>query len=94
MFELRQSSTTGEYVVRAYFTAQTFDQLRNLTPLTLDKPPATVQLLIPDGSKAPANLDVKFRTFQQLLKKAINQDFVEDPFTEVPPGVLTGVPLK
>ena len=34
VFELRQVRSTGEYIVRAYYTAQTLDQLRNLTPLT------------------------------------------------------------
>jgi 4-phytase/acid phosphatase len=50
VFELRQVRATGEYLVRVFYTAQTFDQLRNLTPLTLDEPPATLQLLIPGGT--------------------------------------------
>jgi len=36
VFELRQSKSSQEYLVRVFFTAQTFDQLRNLTPLTLE----------------------------------------------------------
>ncbi len=35
VFELRQVTATGQYLVRVFYTAQTFDQLRNLTPLTL-----------------------------------------------------------
>lgn len=93
VFELRQSKASGDYLVRAFYTAQTWDQLRNLTPLTLDAPPATVQLLIP-GREPGATLDVNFERFQGLLKKAIGTQFVEDPAKEVPPGVLTGVPLK
>ncbi len=42
VFELRQSKRSNEYLVRVFYTAQTFDQLRNLTPLTLDEPPATI----------------------------------------------------
>ena len=38
VFELRQSTKSKEYLVRAFYTAQTFDQLRNLTPLTLEEP--------------------------------------------------------
>ncbi|MEH2411658.1 histidine-type phosphatase [Nostoc sp.] len=94
VFELRKSKSSGEYIVRAFYTAQTFDQLRDLTSLTLDQPPATVQLLIPNGSKSATNLDVKFGKFEQLLKKAINPKYVENPTTEVPPGPLTGVPLQ
>jgi len=35
VFQLRQSQTTGEFIVRASYIAQTLDQLRNQTPLTL-----------------------------------------------------------
>ncbi len=94
VFELRQSKRTKEYLVRVFYTAQTFEQLRNLTPLTLKKPPATIQLLIPGGSKSATNLDVDFVTFQKLLRSAIEQKYVEDPSKEVPPGVLTGVPTE
>lgn len=47
VFELRRSRRTRRHVVRAYYTAQTLDQLRNLTRLTLEAPPATMQLRIP-----------------------------------------------
>ena len=53
VFELRQSKKSKEYLVRAFYTAQTFDQLRNLTPLTLEEPPATMQLTIPGGATQP-----------------------------------------
>jgi 4-phytase/acid phosphatase len=89
VFELRQVTTTGEYLVRVFYTAQTFDQLRNLTPLTLEEPPATMQLLVPGGSST-TNLDVDFNTFSNLMNAAIGLEYVE-PFEEVnppPPGVL------
>lgn len=94
VFELRQSKITKEYLVRVFYTAQTFNQLRNLTPLTLKKPPATRQLLIPGGSKSPTDLDVDFGVFQRLMRNAIDPKYVQDPSEEVPPGVLTGVPTK
>jgi 4-phytase / acid phosphatase len=47
VFELRQSQSTGEYIVRASYVAQTMDQLRNVTALTLDSPPASAPMLIP-----------------------------------------------
>ena len=94
VFELRQSKISREYLVRVSYTAQTFDQLRNLTPLTLNNPPATVQLLIPGGSKLPTDLDVTFCSFQKLLNEAIGLEYVQNPLTETPPGVLTGVPLS
>ena len=92
VFELRQSTASGEYLIRAFYTAQSFDQLRNLTPLTLTAPPETIQLAIPGGSKPGASLDVKFEIFQQLLKNAIGPRYVQDPTLEVPPSVLASVP--
>jgi hypothetical protein len=64
-----------------------------------------MQLLIPGAgpraasengrnSDAVPSLDVRFDVFQRLLRKAIDPECVEDPSTEVPPDVLTGVPLS
>jgi 4-phytase/acid phosphatase len=90
VFELRQVKTNGQYLVRVFYTAQTFDQLRNLTHLTLAEPPATMQLFIPGGSNSATNLDVNFITFSNLMNAAIGLEYVQ-PFEEVkppPPGVL------
>ena len=76
VFELRQVRATGQYLVRVFYTAQTFDQLRNLTPLTLEEPPATMQLLIPGGSNSATNLDVNFITFSNLMNAAIGLEYV------------------
>ncbi|MHC1744004.1 MAG: hypothetical protein AB9873_13365 [Syntrophobacteraceae bacterium] len=94
VFELRQSKKTRKYLVRAFYTAQRFDQLRDLKPLTLEDPPATIQLLIPGGSNSATNMDVDFGVFAKLMKNAIGQQYVEDPSLEVPPGVLTGVSIQ
>ena len=94
VFELRQSKVTGEYLVRVFYTAQSLDQLRNLTPLSLATPPETAQLLIPGGSKPGASLDIAFETFQKLLENAIGRRYVQNPETEVPPTVLTSVPMQ
>jgi 4-phytase/acid phosphatase len=93
VFELRQSKKTKDYLVRVFYTSQTFDQLRNLTPLTLETPPATMQLTIPRGSNSATNLDVSFDTFNTLLSKAIDQKDVQPFWQEVPPGVINNVPL-
>jgi 4-phytase/acid phosphatase len=86
VFELRQVTATGEYLVRVFYTAQTFDQLRNLTPLTLQAPPATMQLLIPGGSST-TNLDVDFTTFTNLMNAAIGLEYVQPFADEVQPIV-------
>ena len=94
VFEVRQSMDSGEYLVRVYYTAQSLDQLRNLTPLSLQAPPETAQLVVPGGSRPGASFDVGFATFQRLLTNAIGQQYVQDPSTETPPPVLPSVPLQ
>jgi len=64
---LRRSKRSGRYILRAYYTAQTFDQLRTLTPLTVERPPATQQLLIPHGRDDARTLDVDFGRFQEIV---------------------------
>jgi len=88
VFELRQVTATGQYLVRIFYTAQTFDQLRNLTPLTFAAPPATQQLLVPGGSST-TNLDINFATFTNLMNAAIDLACVQQPFSaEIQPDVL------
>ncbi len=95
VLELRQSKQTQEYLVRVFYTAQTFDQLRQLTPLNfLDEPPATMQLAIPGGSKSATNLDVEISTFQRLLKAAIGEKYVQPFGQEHPPAVIHDAPLN
>lgn len=94
VFELRQSRSTGEFIVRAYYAAQTFDQLRNLTPLSLSQPPAFMQLLIPNASRSAVDLDASFGQFAKVLEGAIDFKDVQNPADETPPGPLTGVPLN
>ena len=81
VFELRQVTATGQYLVRVFYTAQTFDQLRHLTQLTLGTPPATQQLLVPSGSSA-TNLDVDFTTFTNLMNAVIGLEYVKQPFAD------------
>ena len=89
VFELRQAKATGQYLVRVFYTAQTFDQLRNLTPLTLRAPPATMQLHVPGGGYLATNLDIDFTTFSNLMNAAIGLEYVKQPFAnEVQPDVL------
>ncbi|MDR3557516.1 MAG: hypothetical protein P4L55_22390 [Syntrophobacteraceae bacterium] len=76
VFELRKSMQTKKYLVRVFYTAQTFDQLRSLDPLT-QNPPATMQLFVPGGSASVTNPDVDFSSFQKLLKSLINPKDVE-----------------
>jgi 4-phytase / acid phosphatase len=72
VFQLRQSQSTGEYIVRASYIAQTPDQLRNQTPLTLDAPPAIAPVFIPGCSAANATLDCPLGEFVRIANQLID----------------------
>jgi 4-phytase / acid phosphatase len=72
VFELRQSQTTGEYIVRASYITQTMDQLRSRTALTLTSPPAIAPLLIPGCSIFNATFDCPLEDFVRVARQAID----------------------
>jgi 4-phytase/acid phosphatase len=72
VFELRQSQSTGEYLVRASYRAQTLDQLHNLTPLTLAAPPAIAPVFIPGCSISNATFDCPLEDFVTVSRHAID----------------------
>ena len=77
VLELRQSQGTGEYIVRASYIAQTMDQLRNRTALTLDTPPAIAPLFIPGCSVRNATFDCPLAAFVAVAKRAIDPRSVD-----------------
>ena len=72
VFELRQSQSTGEYVVRTSYIAQTLDQLRNRTVLTLKTSPAIAPVFIPGCSFHNATFDCPLGKFEALAKQEID----------------------
>jgi 4-phytase/acid phosphatase len=72
VFELRQSQSTGEYIVRASYVAQTLDQLRNKTPLTLSAPPASAPVFIPNCSVGNATFDCPLANFVAVANQVID----------------------
>jgi len=77
VFELRQSQTTGEFIVRAVYVAQTMDQLRNQTPLTLSAPPANVPVFIPGCSTDNATFDCPLQDFVRIIQRSIDPKSVD-----------------
>jgi 4-phytase / acid phosphatase len=77
LFELRQSQSTGEYLVRASYVAQTMDQLRNQTPLTLTAPPASAPVFIPNCSINNATFDCPLAKLVELEKHAVDPHSVD-----------------
>jgi 4-phytase/acid phosphatase len=73
VFELRQSQSTGEYIVRASYIAQTLEQLRNRSALTLSAPPARAPIFIPGCSTGGGTtFDCALADFVSVAKRAID----------------------
>jgi 4-phytase/acid phosphatase len=72
VFQLRQSQSTGEYLIRASYVAQTFDQLRNHTVLTMDVPPAIAPVSIPNCSIYNATFDCPLGKFVRMANELID----------------------
>jgi hypothetical protein len=62
--------------VRTYLLAQTLDQLRNNTPLSLQTPPAKAPIFIPGCSSAAEGWPCDWDAFQRTLQGAIDPAFV------------------
>ena len=75
VFELWRSRETSAYSVRTYFTAQTLDQMRNATALSLAHPPERALLWVPGCSRADASCD--WRAFQTEVRAGIDLRFVK-----------------
>jgi 4-phytase/acid phosphatase len=71
VFELWQKRSTGEYSVRAYFTAQTLEQMRSSAPLSPANPIARVSVSLPGclASDLSCPLPVFFHLLDQVTEK-------------------------
>jgi 4-phytase/acid phosphatase len=66
VFELWQNTTSGDYSIRTFYTAQTLEQMRRSTPLSLTDPPDRVQVYVPGCSAA--DLSCPLSPFLSLIK--------------------------
>jgi 4-phytase/acid phosphatase len=55
--------------------AQTLDQMRNATPLSVQNPPERVPVFVPGCSQADGSC--KWRAFQQAVQDVTTSTFVE-----------------
>jgi 4-phytase / acid phosphatase len=77
VLELWENSATSTYQVRSYYTAQTLDQMRDVTALTLENPPARANVFIPGCSTGGDGFPCDWKAFEQTLTKAIDPAFVK-----------------
>jgi 4-phytase/acid phosphatase len=75
VFELWKTPGAEEYSVRAYYMAQTLDQMRNTTPLSLQNPPERVAVFVPGCSQSDGSC--KWSAFQQAVQEATDPAFVK-----------------
>jgi 4-phytase/acid phosphatase len=76
IFELRQRHRDAQFVVRTYYVSQTLEQMRQLTPLTLENPPPTAPIFIPGCSEPGPGFDAPLNRFEELLHRVIDPEFV------------------
>jgi 4-phytase/acid phosphatase len=66
VFELWWTRSTGGYIVRTFFTAQTLDQMREAVPLTSTHAPDRVPVFVPGCSNQ--NMACELHSFVDLLE--------------------------
>lgn len=71
IFSLWRDSGTGQYSIRLRYVAQTLDQMRYLTPLSLAAPPVGQDVPLPGCAAAGC----PWETARRVLEKAIDREF-------------------
>lgn len=75
VFELWKKLGTGEYFVQTFYVAETLDQMRNATPLSLKAPPERVPVFVPGCGQADGSCN--WSAFQQAIRAGYSLDFVK-----------------
>ncbi len=74
IFELWKTRAAGRYSVRAYYAAQTLEQMRSASSLTLDSPPQREPVFIPGCSAQ--DFSCSWPSFIKTLDQAIDKHYV------------------
>jgi 4-phytase/acid phosphatase len=74
IFELWKSHATANYSVRTYYSAQTLEQMRSASNLTLDDPPQRVPVFLPGCSAE--DFSCPWPSFAKTLDQAIDLQYV------------------
>lgn len=72
-FELLRDARGAQFV-RAFYRSQTMDQMRNLTPLDLDRPAFRQYVAIPGCSTPQEEFVCPLATFERLVTERLAQD--------------------
>jgi len=74
-FELWKRHGTDEYFVKTFYQAQTFEQMRNATPLSVANPPERVPVFVPGCGQADGSCS--WEDFQKVVAAASFSAFVK-----------------
>ena len=75
VFEIWRDAA-GKRTVQLYIVAQTLDQLRNATPLTLEAPPGRANIFIPGCSTSAEGWPCDWAAFERAVQASIDPHFV------------------
>jgi 4-phytase / acid phosphatase len=73
IYSLWRDPATGQYSMKLRYTAQSLEQMRDVTPLSLAVPPESQDLSL----LGCATMDCPWETVRELMRKAIDPAFVE-----------------
>jgi 4-phytase / acid phosphatase len=76
VFELWRQPGDAGFAVRTYYVSQSLDQMRALTPLTLQDPPAVAPIFVPGCSGSGAGFAAPLDRFEARLQQVIDPEFV------------------
>jgi len=84
IFSLWRDSGSGQSFLRLHFFAQTLDQMRNLTPLSVASPPAGQEVSLPGCKTAIPGGGCAWENARSLMQQAIDPRFTS--IEERPPS--------
>jgi 4-phytase/acid phosphatase len=76
VFSIWQEPGAAKYFVRSQYLAQTLEQMRGATPLSLSAPPGEEDLSIPGCDSATLASGCPWETFNKAIERAIDHRFV------------------
>jgi 4-phytase/acid phosphatase len=75
IFELWKSRATGSYSVRTFYSAQTLEQMRSTSTLSVSNPPQRVPVFLPGCSQQ--ELACSWPSFSESLRQAVDPRYVD-----------------
>ncbi len=75
VFSLWRDTDTGQFLVKLRYLAQTLDQMRNASPLSISAPPASQDVSIPGCEEAQEDQGCPWEMAHRVMQRAIDPQF-------------------